>query len=74
MQAMKPSSTSPPKLTHFKYRFLNFANPSRALATEDPTFEDFLPIDDDHFHDAVRHNSFPFAAGWSVKATFLTWK
>jgi hypothetical protein len=44
-----------PSLTHFEYRFLNFANPSRVLATEDPAFEDFLPVDDDKFYDAVRH-------------------
>jgi len=54
-RAAKPNSIIPPGLTHYKYRFLNFANPSRVLATEDPTFEDFLRVDDDHFNDAVRH-------------------
>lgn len=39
------------------YRFLNFASPSRVLATEDPSLQDFLPIDDDHFYNAVRHIS-----------------
>ncbi|KAL4786811.1 hypothetical protein BJX76DRAFT_354812 [Aspergillus varians] len=34
-------------------RFLNFANPSRCLATEDPAFEDFLPVDDDQFYGAT---------------------
>ena len=43
----------------FDYRFLNFANPSRVLATEDPSFQDFLPVDDDHFNNAVRHISLP---------------
>lgn len=30
------------------------AKPARILATEDPTFEDFLPVDDERFADAVR--------------------
>ncbi|KAL5338121.1 hypothetical protein BJX70DRAFT_217487 [Aspergillus crustosus] len=34
-------------------RFLNFANPSRSLATEDPEFEDYLPVDDDRFLDGT---------------------
>ncbi|KAL3492777.1 hypothetical protein BJX62DRAFT_235936 [Aspergillus germanicus] len=34
-------------------RFLNFASPTRSLATEDPAFEDFLPVDDDKFYDAT---------------------
>lgn len=38
----------------FIYRFLNLSNPSRFLATADPTFEDFLPVDDERFADAVR--------------------
>jgi hypothetical protein len=44
----------PPGLTCMGYRFLNFANPSRSLATEDPGFEDFLPVDDDQFYDTVK--------------------
>lgn len=36
-----------------EYRFLNLASPSRILATADPTFEDFLPVDDERFADAV---------------------
>ncbi|EEA22376.1 hypothetical protein TMatcc_008182 [Talaromyces marneffei ATCC 18224] len=34
-------------------RYLNLANPSRNLATKDPTFEDFLPVDDELFFDAT---------------------
>ncbi|KAJ0413306.1 hypothetical protein BJY00DRAFT_319921 [Aspergillus carlsbadensis] len=34
-------------------RFLNVANPARSLATEDPAFDDFLPVDDDKFYDAT---------------------
>lgn len=36
------------------YRFLNLSNPSRILTTANPTFEDFLPVDDERFADAVR--------------------
>ena len=38
----------------FHCRFLNLANPSRILATANPTFEDFLPVDDERFADVVR--------------------
>ncbi|KAF4451661.1 hypothetical protein F53441_5340 [Fusarium austroafricanum] len=31
-------------------RFLNFSQPSRSLVTADPSFEDFLPVDDECFH------------------------
>ncbi|KAF5013096.1 hypothetical protein F66182_15216, partial [Fusarium sp. NRRL 66182] len=34
------------------YRFLNLSNPSRILTTANPTFEDFLPVDDERFADA----------------------
>ncbi|KAH7258009.1 hypothetical protein BKA59DRAFT_471325 [Fusarium tricinctum] len=34
-------------------RFLNFTKPSRTLATQDPDFEDFLPVDDDQFFDGT---------------------
>ncbi|CEL03108.1 hypothetical protein ASPCAL04265 [Aspergillus calidoustus] len=34
-------------------RFLNIADPTRSLATEDPAFEDFLPVDDEKFYDAT---------------------
>ncbi|KAF7556350.1 hypothetical protein G7046_g6322 [Stylonectria norvegica] len=32
-------------------RFLNFADPLRTLATQDPNFEYFLPVDDASFYD-----------------------
>lgn len=51
------SSKSALELMQINYRFLNFASPSRVLATEDPSLQDFLPIDDDHFYNAVRHIS-----------------
>jgi hypothetical protein len=44
-------------------RFLNFSNPSRSLATEDPAFEDFLPVDDNQFYDSVRKS--PFCSGFA---------
>ncbi|KAL3452081.1 hypothetical protein BJX65DRAFT_303795 [Aspergillus insuetus] len=34
-------------------RFLNIANPTQSLATGDPAFEDFLPVDDDKFYNAT---------------------
>ncbi|EED22258.1 conserved hypothetical protein [Talaromyces stipitatus ATCC 10500] len=50
-------------------RFLNVANPCRALATEDPTFEDFLPVDDDQFYDATSQpeNAVPISQGFIFK-------
>ncbi|KAJ5726108.1 uncharacterized protein N7483_007465 [Penicillium malachiteum] len=50
-------------------RFLNFANPSRVLATEDPAFEDFLPVDDDKFYDATTQpdEAVPMCQGFIFK-------
>ncbi|KAI6757060.1 hypothetical protein HG530_011658 [Fusarium avenaceum] len=38
-------------------RFLNFTKPSRTLATQDPDFEDFLPVDDDQFFNGTTQPS-----------------
>lgn len=34
-------------------RFLNLGNPSRSLTTKDPAYDDYLPVDDQAFLDAV---------------------
>jgi hypothetical protein len=51
----------------FTCRFVNFANPSRTLATQDPDFEDFLPVDDDQFFNAVRYLPFLFSMGERIQ-------
>lgn len=33
-----------------RYSFLNFSQPSRSMTTADPSFDDFLPVDDECFH------------------------
>ncbi|CRL22637.1 Fungal transcriptional regulatory protein, N-terminal [Penicillium camemberti] len=50
-------------------RFLNFTNPARVLATEDPKFEDFLPVDDDKFYDANSEpeDAVPISQGFVFK-------
>ena len=35
-------------------RYVNLGNPGRQLATEDPTFDTYLPVDDDAWDDCVR--------------------
>jgi hypothetical protein len=56
----------------FACRFLNFTKPSRTLATQDPDFEDFLPVDDDQFFDGVRYLSFPSSMGERISLPRLT--
>lgn len=36
------------------FRFMNFSNPGRRLVTEDPTFDTYLPVDDDAWDNGVR--------------------
>lgn len=40
--------------TNAERRFLNLGNPSRCLTTKDPAYDDYLPVDDQNFLDAVR--------------------
>lgn len=56
-------STYSASINIFACRFLNFTKPSRTLATQDPDFEDFLPVDDDQFFNGVRYLSFPSSMG-----------
>ncbi|KAH7018452.1 uncharacterized protein B0I36DRAFT_335975 [Microdochium trichocladiopsis] len=51
-------------------RFLNFASPSRNLATEDPGFDDILPVDDDRFYYTTTQPSdaVPISQAFSLKA------
>lgn len=37
-----------------RYRFLNLGNPLRGLTTKDPEYDDYLPVDDWTFLNAVR--------------------
>lgn len=38
---------------NLEHRFLNLGNPSRCLTTKDPAYDDYLPVDDRTFLDAV---------------------
>lgn len=38
---------------NLEHRFLNLGNPSRSLTTKDPAYDDYLPVDDQAFLDAV---------------------
>lgn len=40
-------------IANFEHRFLNLGNPSRCLTTKDPVYDDYLPVDDRAFLDAV---------------------
>lgn len=64
--------TYPASINIFVCRFLNFTKPSRTLATQDPDFEDFLPVDDDQFFNGVRYLSFPSSIGVRISQPRLT--
>lgn len=40
------------------FRFTNASNPERCLVTEDPTFDTYLPVDDDAWDNGVRPEFF----------------
>ncbi|VUC29718.1 unnamed protein product [Clonostachys rosea] len=50
-------------------RFLSLSNPSRALSTEDPPFDAFLPVDDAVWDDwsSTPGESIRFSAGFNLK-------
>ncbi|KAL7935987.1 hypothetical protein V8C35DRAFT_321025 [Trichoderma chlorosporum] len=53
----------------FLDRFLNISNPSRPLATKNPTFDDLLPVDDKLWDDgtAKPSDAFKISQGFSLK-------